>query len=250
MRTPPAILIIDDESQSRSLISKLLKDKGISDHIYEADNVQDALTSIATNKPVIIFLDIQLKNETGFDLLDKLPANNLAIIFTTAHSEHAVKAFRYSALDYLVKPIDTDEFNRTLDKAIAHYRKDPGFQKQQIELIRQYKSGITVPTLTIPTSEGILFIKINDIIYCRAIGNYTEFHFQNKPNILSSYNLGHYQELLEDHHFFRTHRSYIVSLSHVSMYKKGEGGSVVMIDGEEIEVSRNNKEALLKSLNI
>ena len=250
MRTPPAILIIDDESQSRSLISKLLNDKGISDHIYEADNVQDAIALIATNDPGIIFLDIQLKNETGFDFLDKLPGNNLAIIFTTAHSEYALKAFRYSALDYLVKPIDTDEFNRTLDKAMAHFKKDPGYQKQQIELIRQYKSGNVLPTLTVPTTEGIFFIKINDIIYCRAAGNYTEFHIQNRPTILSSYNLGHYQPLLEDHHFFRTHRSAIVSISHVSMYKKGEGGSVVMSDGEEIEVSRNNKEALLKLLNI
>ncbi len=192
-----------------------------------------------------------MRGETGFDLLDKIGKVNFGIIFTTAHSEFAVKAFRYSALDYLMKPIDSDEFRAATEKAIAgiKHQHSPG---KQIEFLRELRSNQKTPDkLTIPTAEGFLFISINDILYCHSVGNYTEFYLIDKQKkLLSSYNLGYYNEILITHGFFRVHRSYLVNLAHIKMYKKGDGGILIMNNGDEIEVARGNKGAFLKILKL
>jgi two-component system LytT family response regulator len=122
---------------------------------------------------------------------------------------------------------------------------------EQVEYLKQIKSGQSLPDkLTIPTAEGFLFVNINEIIYCHAVSNYTEFHLANNRKLLSSYTLGYYNELLGDRSFFRVHRSYLINLAHIKMYKRSDGGIVVMNDGEEIEVSRSNKEAFLKILKL
>ena len=245
------ILIVDDEWQSRSLIRKLLTDYFPGLMIEEAETVSLAIEKIKQPNPDLVFLDVQMRGETGFDLLDKIGKVNFGIIFTTAHSEFAVKAFRYSAMDYLMKPLDTEEFKTAVERAIERLKDKGSPSHEQVEYLKQIKADQKLPEkLTIPTAEGFLFINIQDILYCHAVSNYTEFHLADKRKILSSYTLGYYNELLTDHNFFRVHRSYLINLIHIKMYKRSDGGIVVMNDGEEIEVSRSNKEAFLKILKL
>ncbi|MES2773309.1 MAG: LytTR family DNA-binding domain-containing protein [Bacteroidota bacterium] len=249
MKHTTRVLIVDDEIQSRFLIRKLLADHFPELIAEEAENVAGALDKIDIFHPDLVFLDVQMRGETGFDLLDKTGPVNFGIIFTTAHSEFAVKAFRYSAMDYLLKPLDAEEFKTATEKAILRIQSHQQPAVEQIEFLKQLKSTHKIPEkLTIPTTEGFLLVAIQDILYCHAVSNYTEFHFGNHQKILSSYTLGYYSELLSDHHFFRIHRSYLVNLSHIKMYKRGDGGVVVMNNDEEIEVSRSHKEAFLKIL--
>ncbi len=244
-------LIIDDELQSRSLVRKLLYDHFPQVLIEEAGTVDSAIEKIRHFTPDLIFLDVQMRGETGFDLLDKIGKVNFGIIFTTAHSEFAVKAFRYSAMDYLMKPLDAEEFKIAVEKALQRVKNQQQPPAEQIEFLKQIKSDHKLPDkLTVPTAEGFLFVNIHDILYCHAASNYTEFHLSNKQKLLSSYTLGYYNELLANHSFFRVHRSYLINLAHIKMYKRSDGGVVVMNNGEEIEVSRSNKEAFLKILNL
>lgn len=239
-------LIVDDEPQSRSLIGKLISMHFAGFITDEAETVITAIEKIHQFNPDLIFLDIQLRGESGFDLLDKIKTPKFEIIFTTAHSEFALKAFHYSALDYLTKPIDTEEFKSGVQKVQARIKKQYA-PDEQFEFLKELRQNHKPPDkLTIPTAEGFLFVTIADILYCHAVGNYTEFHLPRQQKIVSSHNLGYYNELLSEHNFFRVHRSSLVNMAHIKMYKRGDGGSIIMNDGEEIEVSRSNKEALLK----
>jgi two-component system LytT family response regulator len=243
-------LIVDDELQSRLLIKTLLLKNFPQFTIAEAESVNSAKQKIVQVRPNLVFLDVQMRDETGFDLLDQLGIVDFGIIFTTAHSEYALKAFRYSAIDYLMKPIDTEEFTSAVSKALLRIKNQQS-SSEQIEFLKEVRSNKTSPDkLTIPTSEGFLFVNIKDILYCHAVGNYTEFHLAGQQKIVSSYTLGYYDEILSSHQFFRVHRSYLVNLPHIKMYKRGEGGSIIMNDGQEIEISRNHKEAFLKLFKI
>lgn len=170
------VLIVDDELQSRALIRKLITIYFPHCSIQEASDLETAEVLIHSFNPDLVFLDIQFKGETGFDLLDRLSDISFSLIFTTAHSEFAIKAFKYSALDYLLKPIDIDEFQAAVSKALSKPNPTP-IQADQIHFIRQFKSGPDLPDkLTIPTVDGFLFVTISDIIYCHSLGNYTEIY--------------------------------------------------------------------------
>lgn len=240
-------LILDDEKQSRNLIRQYLQNQFPQIIAEEASTLAEGKNSI-TNKPYdIIFLDINLGGGTSFDLLDELKEINAQIIFITAHSEFAVKAFKYSAVDYLVKPIDPDEFNLAVQKAIKNAGKS---SSQPIDHLQsQIKtSSVLSDKLVIPTLEGFLLTSIPSIIYCRANGNYTEIVLNENKKITSSYTLGHFDEILAAHSFLRIHRSFLINLHKISGYKRGEGGTVVMSNGDELDVSRANKEILLQKL--
>lgn len=247
MQQPLKVLIVDDEWQSRALIRKLLSGDFPAAAVDEAETVSDALYKIKAMQPTLVLLDVHMRGETGFDLLDQIPELPSALIFTTAHSEYAVRAFKYSAMDYLIKPIDPAEFRTSVSKAIDRINSNQPQVAGQLDILRQLKFPHAIAEkLTIPTAEGFIFIPVSEIICCNALSNYTEFILQNNRKIVSSYTLGYYTELLENQHFFRVHRSHLVNLAHVTMYKKGDGGLVVMNNGDEIEVSRSNKEAFLK----
>ena len=239
-------LIVDDELQSRCLIKKLVQDNFPDLITDEAETVNAAKEKITQLRPDLVFLDVHMRGETGFDLLDNLGKITFGVIFTTAHSEFAIKAFRYSALDYLMKPIDTDEFKSAMEKALGRIKNEQS-SADQVEFLKELRSNQKTPDkLTIPTTEGLLFVNIKDVLYCHAVGNYTEFRLVDRQKIVSSYTLGYYDELLVGQKFFRVHRSYLINLSHIKMYKRGDGGSLIMNDGQEIEISRNHKEAFLK----
>jgi two-component system LytT family response regulator len=244
-----SVLIVDDEFQSRKLITKMLSlffpEISI---ITEAATVNEAMLCIGQNEPGLIFLDIQLQKENGFDLLSKITNHHFELIFITAYNEFAVKAFRYNALDYLMKPVDADEFREAVKKALHKIKESKKTSLVQLELLKQQ---LTHPKklpgrIVIPSAEGYLVTPIENISYCHANSNYTEFYCIDKTKIISSYTMGQYEDILIEHNFFRIHRSFMINLAHVKMYKKVDGGIVVMNDGKEIEVSRRNKDTFLK----
>jgi two-component system LytT family response regulator len=242
-------LIVDDEFQSRKLIKKMLS-RFFSEIITvtEAATVEEAMNSINSTSPQLVFLDIHMQGENGFDLLDKITYLNFEVIFITAHNQFAVKAFRYNALDYLMKPVDADEFKTAVSKAVKRLNQVVKTTPELIgSLKQQLKNPQKIPDrIIIPAAEGYLIIPVQDISYCHANGNYTVFYLKDKTKLTSSYTLGYYEDLLSEHNFFRIHRSYMINLAFIKMYRKADGGVVVMNDGQEIEVSRNNKDAFMK----
>jgi len=246
---PVKVFVVDDEYQSRSLLCRLLTDHFPGIIIAgQASNVQEGLEGILRYEPDLVFLDIEMHNETGFELLQKLPTRNFQIIFVTAHDEYALKAFRFNAIDYLLKPIILSELEDAITKVIRYLPSKHFTSDEQLENVA---SHINNPKrvhdkIAIPTSDGFVLVPLQDILYCHANGNYTEFHLLSNKQLLSSYTLKQYHELLIDQNFFRAHRSYLINLSYVKMYRRGDGGTVIMQDGSEIEVSKQNKEAFLQ----
>jgi two-component system LytT family response regulator len=240
--------IIDDEFQSREVISLMLAGMFPEIEIVgQADTVKEALAGIQEIQPQIIFLDVQMRNETGFDLLDKIDKIDFEVIFTTAHNEFAVKAFRYSALDYLIKPIDASELQAAVQKAKKRIHSKESSASEQIQLLTHHLNVTKkIPDkIAIPTPEGLVFLLVQDIIYCHGLGNYTEFYMVNEKKITSSHTLKQYEEILSDNHFFRAHKSFLINLAHIKKYLRGEGGTAVMSNGQEIEIARRNKTAFL-----
>jgi len=243
------VFIVDDEYQSRNLLSKLLLEHFPNVVVTgQGANVQEGLAGIRSFEPSLVFLDIEMNGETGFDLLRKVEDRNFQVIFITAHDDHALKAFRFNAVDYLLKPIVLEELKMAVDKAINQLSVKKNTSDAQLDNLAQ---SIRDPKkmndkIAVPTSDGFVLVSVQDIVYCRANGNYTEFHLTDKKQLLSSYTLKQYHELLEEQHFFRAHRSYLINLAYVKMYKRGEGGTIVMNDGSEIELSRQNKDAFMQ----
>jgi two-component system LytT family response regulator len=244
--------IIDDESQSRSLLRKLLGDYFPDIRIVgEASTISEGLTGIQEHHPEIVFLDIQISDETGFELLNRLPKIDFALIFITAYSQYALKAFRFNAIDYLLKPIVAEELIEAVNKVKQRITPRTDSKDRVNQLYKDLQEPQKVhDKIAVPTLDGFVIIPLKDIIYCHASNNYTKFYLTDKKCILSSYTLKHYSEILSSKSFFRVHRSYIINVAHVKMYRKGEGGQIVMSNGDEIELSRTHKMEFLHLLNI
>jgi len=244
--------IVDDELQSRNFLSSLLQkyfpEIGVAG---QASTVEEGLEGIKKYNPNIVFLDIQMKSETGFDLLNRLSEINFALIFTTAYDKYAIKAFRFNAIDYLLKPIVTEELIEAVNKVKQRTPSQSASKVQVDQLYRDIKNPTKIhDNIAVPTLAGFIIVPVNEIVYCRASSNYTEFHLTDKKCILSSYTLKQYDEILTQQSFFRAHRSYLVNLAHVKMYRRGDGGEIVMSNGHEIELSRTHKDEFLHVLNI
>jgi two-component system LytT family response regulator len=247
--TPLKVFIVDDEYQSRNLLSKLLMEHFPNVIVTgQASNIQEGIAGIKEFNPSLVFLDIEMNGETGFDLLRKIEKRNFQIIFITAHNNYALRAFRFNAVDYLLKPIVLDELKEAIAKAVTQLSGEKVTSDAQIENLVQviHDPRKINDKIAVPTSDGFVLVSLKDIVYCRANGNYTEFHLAGKKQLLSSYTLKQYHELLEGQNFFRAHRSYLINLSYVKMYRRGEGGTIVMSDDSEIELSRQNKDAFLQ----
>lgn len=241
-------ILVDDEFQSRNLLSRLLTH--VADDIEvvgQAASVEEAYRLIREVKPGLVFLDVMLLDATGFDLIKRFDQIDFEIIFTTAHNEYAIKAFRYNAIDYLLKPIDPDELADAIQKARARWNAKEFTSREHLENLYQ---AVRNPNnlnkkIAIPTSDGFILQPLEEIIYCQAEGNYTQFFLSGQKRLLSSYTLKQYDAMLSDFNFFRAHKSYLINIDHVYQYKKGEGGTVIMSNGAEIEISRRNKEAFM-----
>jgi two-component system LytT family response regulator len=245
------VFIADDEYQSRLVIVKLLSRYFPGIQVTgQAGTVAEAVAGIQSLQPQIVFLDVRMQNETGFDVLDRLPKTDFEVIFTTAHPEYAVKAFRYSAIDYLVKPIDPTELETATGKAIHKIQLQQSATSEQWKILQQqlasgYASQKFTDKIAVPTVEGLLFISTQDIVYCQGQSNYTELYMVNGEVITSSHTLKSYEDMLTGQNFFRAHKSYLINLHHIYMYRRGEGGIAVMSNGHEIEIARRNKTGFL-----
>jgi two-component system LytT family response regulator len=205
------------------------------------------LKSFKEKRPDILFLDIEMPHMNGFELLEKLSDINFELIFTTSYDQYAIKAIRFSALDYLLKPIDREELQKAVQKAVSRM-KHPLPQQIEILLQKLNQPTISVNKIAIPTMEGLQMIPVESVISCNADSNYTILLLKNKQKIVASRSLKEIEEMLEDYSFARVHNSWLVNLNEVEKYVKGEGGFLLMSDGTTIDVSRSRKEILLKKL--
>lgn len=241
-------VIIDDELKSRESLKILLQDfcEGIEVSAL-CQNVSEGINAIGTYHPDVVFLDIQMQRETGFDLLSRLEKIDFELIFTTAHSEFAIKAFKFSAIDYLLKPIDLTELQSALEK--VRKKKNYGISERLEQLIHNLKPTATQKfKLALPTGDGLVFVKIDEILYCEAEGNYTQIYLVNGTKHLVSRTLKEYDDMLSEQDFFRIHNSYLINLNLIKNYVRGEGGYVVMSNGKSLDVSRRKKESFLSKL--
>jgi len=238
-------LIIEDEEKSRSsLLNNIKKYCPNVNVVAEAVDVKSGISKILKYKPDLVFLDVQMPDGTGFDLLEKLPEINFKIIFVSAYDQFAVKAFKFSAIDYLLKPVDPDDLVIAVKKTTEIVESKTLSEKLKILLDNKN----SFEKIALPAFDGVIFVKIKDIIRCESDRNYSMFYLKNKEKILVTRTLKEYDEMLSSMNFYRAHHSHLINLAYVKKYVKGEGGSVIMEDGTEVEVSRRRKEGLMSIL--
>lgn len=243
-------VIIDDELNSRetlkNLVTNFCKDVKI---VAEADSVDEGISVINSNNPDLVFLDIEMPFRNGFDLLTSFKEINFEIIFTTAYSQYAIKAIKFSALDYLLKPINVKELREAISKIQAkriELDKEAGSKKLDVFMANMKNISSQFQKMVIPTINGFDVIELKDIIRCESDRSYTSFHFTDKKTILLSKAIGDFEDLLDEHNFMRVHQSHLINLAHVKRYTKGRGGSVEMSDGSIIDISRNKREEFIE----
>ena len=211
-------------------------------------NADDAIAAIKKYRPQLIFLDIEMPQKNGFEVLEAFPDPFFDVIFTTAYNQFALKAFRFAALDYLLKPVDADD----LVASVQRYEKKMlnNSIKQQLDLLmQQYKQPEKLPEhISFATSEAIHFINPENIIYGESSSNYTTLHFLDKSKMLVSKTLKEVECTLTPYQFYRIHHSYIINLKQVKRYVKADGGSIEMSNGTQLPISRQRKEEMLEVL--
>jgi len=243
------ILIIDNEPELRSGLRQLITSMGKpGDILEEAEGVVTGLEKIAAFDPELVFLDIEMEDGTGFDLLRQVTNPAFQLIFTTAHNQYAIQAFKFSAMDYLLKPIDPGELAVSMEKARARISRSD--LNNQLTVLMQQFSGkpVAEKKIALKDIESTYFVKISDILFCEAGGNYTKFYIDGADPILVSKNLKEYEAILEPHGYLRTHHSYLVNPDKIKMYDKTDGGALVLVSGHSIPVSQRKKEMILQIL--
>jgi len=240
-------IIIDDEIHCRKTLAILLKE--YCPEVRLMDQCSDAETGIEAIeklKPELVFLDIEMPGMNGFDMLEKFSEIPFAVIFTTGYDQYAIKAFRFYAIDYLLKPIEPRELISAVHK-VKVPKEVPATDQFQMLLNRINKREEVLPNIPVPTSDGFELILVEDVLFCEAKDNYTYFQLKNKKKIIACRMLKEVEKQLSDFPFFvRVHNSYLVNIKEVKKYVRGEGGYVIMSDDTSVNVSRSRKEELLK----
>ena len=238
-------LIIDDEQHCIDRIEKLIKVYGDNLKVVgTCSTVEEAIEKTNLLNPDLVFLDIEIHDQTGFDYLEQLGEFDFNLIFTTAFNNYAIKAFKYSAMDYLLKPIDSDDFIGAIKR--LKKRISASDTKAQIKmLLNNLKKEDHKKTIRIPNLDGFEIVEIRDIIHCQAETSYTHI-FTEHQKFMVSKGIKFYEDLLKDANFFRIHNSHLVNINHVKKYTKGKGGYVTMSNNSTIEVSTRKKEEFLK----
>jgi two-component system LytT family response regulator len=238
-------ILVDDELKSRESLKILLEDF-CSNVTVKAlcQNINEAVDAIQQHQPDLVFLDIQLQRETGFDLFTRIGDINFEVVFTTAYSEYAIKAFKFSAIDYLLKPIDIEELKKAVEKVDRKLGQSINLRlKQLMNNLKSTSNGNY--KLALPTSDGLVFVKIQDIIYCEASSNYTDIFTADGKKYVVSRTLKEYEDILADQDFFRIHNSYLINLNAMTKYVRGDGGYVVMSNNKSLDVSKRKKDSFL-----
>lgn len=243
-------LIIDDELDSSAAL-RLAVDKYCPDIeiMASVSTAKEGLKAITKFRPSLVFLDIQMPYMSGFDLLAEIGEINFAVIFVTAYNHYAIKAIKFSALDYLLKPVDPDDLVGAVRKAEKWQNDKDHTHRYQSFLTNIQHQTKGMDNLAIPTSDGLLFLETANIIFCRADGNYTMLYLRDGKSILVSKSLIDFEHILTDSGFFRIHHSAIINMKHIQKYVKGDGGYVILSEDHSVDVSRRKKEAFLRHLN-
>jgi two-component system LytT family response regulator len=239
-------MLVDDDKNSRQVIKAILEAEfPMLDFSLEASNLVDAVSTCNLGKPQLVFLDIDLRDGTGFDFLELVSYKEFKIIFTTGHNEFAVQAFKVNAVDYVMKPIRAEDLKTAVRRVFE--KENAKDQAQQLDaLIYNLNKGNADKKLAIPTLGGFEFVSINEIVRCEASNNYTYFHLITGTKILVSKTLLEFERMLINYYFFRVHQSNLINLRMIKSYQKGEGGILIMADNSQIEVSRRKKAELLQ----
>lgn len=240
-------IIVDDEAYIRNEIKSKLSEFFSKDInlIGEADNVESAIELINVTKPNLLFLDIHLQDRTSFDILDKIDNKQTDIIFITGFDNHAIKAIKIGALDYILKPIDDDEFVVAVEKAIKNTVNKDDIGKL-VKISSEYFKGVEKKRIVLKTLEDVHIIDQDDIVYCKSEGNYTTFYINDSKKILVSKPIKKVLELLSEEVFIRCHQSYIVNKNHVARYNKR--GVLIMNFKKEVPVSSRRKDYVINKI--
>lgn len=241
-----AIIVDDEKHCSESL--KLLADRYLDDIkiVAEINDPMLALEVIALEKPDLLFLDIEMPKMNGFELLNQLKLAQMDVIFTTAYDEFAIEAFKVSAIDYLLKPIEREQLVKAVNK-FKKYLDDKDFAERFRIFLSQYgqQEPRILGKIALPTQEGFEFIKQENIVRCESDSNYTTVVLEQQKDIIVSRTLKDVEHMLDPHSFVRVHHSHLINLRHIRKYHKGSGGVIVMENGDNVNVSRSKKSEFL-----
>ncbi len=237
-------VIVDDDPFSRSQVRKQLERyEDVVEIVAECASGEEGAQAIATQRPDLVFLDIQMRGMDGFAMLDALERRDFGVIFVTSHDAYAIRAIRYSALDYLLKPIKPAEF----DAALGHFIANRAVLPARLErLVSERKERGAPQTLVIPMRDGDRHLRVADIIRCEADRNYTLFHLKRGERVMSSRPLATYEEFLSNNDFLRVHRSHIVNVAHIRSVNAVD--EIVLSDESRVEISRRRKSEILSAL--
>ena len=243
-------IIIDDEQHCiRALLNDLQKNCPSVEVVDTCNSAKEGMLSIKKNKPDLIFLDVEMPWMNGFEMLELLGDLSSSIIFTTAHDEFAAKAFRISAVDYLLKPVDANDLKAAVQK-VERKMSEGGSLEHISNLLRNIRQPSGDQKIALPQREGYEFVEVSSILYCLAEGAYTKVILENKRSMLISRALGDVEELLPPDIFQRIHHSSLVNISYISQFLRTDGGYVVLGNGEKLAVSKSKKDSLMERLGL
>lgn len=242
-------LIIDNETPLRNALRLLLE--AFCPEITEkaeADGVRTGLEQIRNFTPDIVFLDVEMEDGTGFDLMQQVGNPSFQLVFVTAHNQYAIDAFKFSAIDYLLKPVDPEALQKSVQKAVGHLRSRN--LDRQMEVLMQQLKGKNDPDkrIVLRDFDSIYFVRTGDILFCEADGTYTRFYVTGSEPILVSKNLKEYESILEPLGFIRTHHSFLANPAKIKLYDKSDGGALILEGGHSIPVSQRKKDTVLSIL--
>ncbi len=243
MKAKLRTIVVDDEQNAVDFITSLIGEYCTNlELVGKACNMQEAINIIESEKPDLVLLDVEMPNGTGFDLLARFPEKNFDVIFITAFNHYAIKAIKFSAVDYILKPINIKEFIEAINKVVLKRSESLTKNDEKFRVLIENLKSPVPSRLAIPTSEGMEYLNPRDIIRIEADRSYSWFYLIGERKILVSKNLKEFQVLLGDRNFFRPHNSFLINLKYVKKYVKKDGGYIEMTDGSQVPISRNRKD--------
>lgn len=242
-------ILIDDEKSGRENLSGLLHEYCPQIQIMdEANSVKEAIPLIEIHSPQLVFLDIEMPGAKGFQLLEHFHNFSFEVIFVTAYDNYAIKAIRFSAADYILKPINRNELIVAIEKVAGRIKRKA--ENDQIKQLFYNVRHPQNPKIGLPTNNRIEFVEVKSIIRCQGESNYTHLFFDNRKPLLVAKTLVDFEELLKEHGFVRAHKTHLVNLNHVTSYMKNDGGQLILSNGDSVQISRRRKELVTRQLQL